>query len=114
MQQYRTPEVFEDSERLRPVAVVGAFLAMLVLALVAIAMPKGDMVLVIGSPGSTPGALARVISDAGGTWVSSTRFDWMVVAQSDSGDFPTRLFHSGAMLVVDHMFAAGCTQRTST
>jgi hypothetical protein len=75
-----------------------------------VAYPKSDFVVVVTEPGAAPATLMRVIGDAGGTLVSSTRFDWVGIAHSNDSNFTGRLFESGAALVLDHALAAGCKE----
>jgi hypothetical protein len=93
---------------LRLIAVTCAGMALLTLA--GIAYPRGDFVLVVGKPGITEAAMMNVISAAGGSFVSGGRYDWLVVAHAESDGFASRLMRSGALLVLDHSLAAGCTQ----
>lgn len=95
-------------------AVAATFLAFVVLMLIFIAMPTGRFVLVVANPTNSPATLHDIISEAGGSFVDATRFDWMAVAYSDAEGFPARLMAAGAILVIDHAFAAGCTERTRT
>jgi len=94
---------------LRAIAATSIVFALLMLA--GIAYPRGDYVLVVGKPGVTEAGMMDVISAAGGTFVSGGRYDWLVVAHAESDGFVSRLMQSGALLVLDHALAAGCTQR---
>ncbi|MBB1248117.1 hypothetical protein [Rhizobium sp. G21] len=76
----------------------------------AVAFPRSEFVVVVTRPGADPAALLRIIGDAGGTLVSSTRVDWVGIAHSDDRNFAGRLFQSGAALVLDHALAAGCKE----
>lgn len=76
----------------------------------AVAYPRSDTLVVVTEPGADPSTLMHVIGDAGGSLVSSTRFDWIGIAYSRNHDFAGRLLRSGAVLVLDHALAAGCTK----
>ncbi|MFM2278306.1 MAG: hypothetical protein RLZZ444_537 [Pseudomonadota bacterium] len=75
-----------------------------------IAYPRGEFLLVMANPESDPATLVAIIGEAGGTLVSSTRFEWLAVAHSNESNFASRLIEGGAVLVLDHALAAGCTK----
>lgn len=80
--------------------------------LAAYVLPKGSYVVVVTAPWQGSHAV-NVISKAGGSLVSSGRYDWIAVAHSDEQDFPVRLMKNGAVAVLDHTLAYGCLKRNS-
>lgn len=81
------------------------------LLIAALAMPRGEFVLVVGTPGQGEEQVIGVIGRAGGSLVSSGRYGWIAVAYSDQRDFPRKLLKAGAFLVLNHALAVGCLQR---
>ena len=80
--------------------------------LAAYALPKGSYVVVVTPPWQGGHAM-NVIAKAGGSLVSSGRYDWIAVAQSEEQDFTVRLMKHGAVAVLDHALAYGCLKRNS-
>ncbi len=84
------------------------FLVFICLFLGAISLPRGPFVLVITDPRYPPAHMLDVIGRAGGELVLPGALSWLAVAHSDAADFPARLRRAGAILVFDHVLAAGC------
>lgn len=98
---------------IRRPARVGVFYACLFLFLLSAlyAVPRGETVLVITDPRLPESESMRVIGAADGAFVARGRYGWMSVATSPDPDFISRLRAAGALLVLSHDLAAGCTQR---
>ena len=91
------------------------YASVLLLALSALyATPRGDTVLVITDPRLSESESLRVIGAADGAFIAHGRYYWMSVATSADPRFIARLRASGAILVLNHALAAGCTQRIDT
>lgn len=91
-------------------AVGGAFLAFFLLILVGMAVPRGQYVLVVGWPGTSQARMMQIVAGAGGSFVEGAGRSWLAVVHSDAPGLPARLMHQGAMIVVDHALAVGCTE----
>ena len=98
------------SEKIEIKAVAAVFFAFVVLMLAGVAVPRGKFVLVVGWPGASEARMMEIIAAAGGTFVQKGGRDWLAIAQSDNSDLPARLMRNGAMIVLDHALAAGCTE----
>jgi hypothetical protein len=92
-------------------AVITTFLAFVTILLVGLAVPRGEFVIVVASPGMTQSRMMQLISDADGTFVTQGNLDWIAVAHAEKSGFVSRLFRAGALLVLDHALAAGCLER---
>lgn len=84
---------------------VGA-VALVIMAIAAV--PTGTRVVVVAPPWSNPERVISIIAKAGGTIVNGGRGDWLAVADGRSPDFVSRLFASGAVLILDGRLAAAC------
>jgi hypothetical protein len=93
-------------------AVVTAFFAVFALLLIVVmAAPRKGFVLVVADPRASAANLLRVIADANGTFVASGRYPWTAVAYADDSDFSRRLLRAGAILVLNHNLAVGCSAK---
>lgn len=90
------------------------FVLFLGLAIGLWARPNGQFVLVIAAPQTTAAQMMDIIGRAGGRYLSTGRFDWMVVAQSPEPDFARRLLQTGALLVLNHDLALGCAEKDNS
>lgn len=88
----------------------GAFMLFLFLLLAGIAVPRGQYVLVVGWPGTSEARMMDIVSAAGGSFVEGAGPSWLAIVHSDRPGLPTRLMSQGAMIVLDHALAAGCTE----
>ena len=91
-------------------AVATVFLAFAVLMLVGVAVPRGKYVLVVGWPGTSEARMMKIIADAGGSYVQKGGRNWLAVVKSDRPDLSMSLMREGALLVLDHGLAVGCTE----
>jgi hypothetical protein len=86
-----------------------ALLVLLAWAAIMVAMPfvgpAGRQVAVVGETG----AAIRAVAAAGGRLVEIR--NGAVLAQSDDPHFPSRLYRSGARLVLEGRIGAGCFSR---
>jgi hypothetical protein len=98
------------SEKIDTRAVVVAFLALALLMFAGIAVPRSKFVLVVGWPGASEARMMQIITGAGGTYVEKGGRDWLAIARSDDPALATRLMRAGAMIVLDHALAAGCSE----
>jgi hypothetical protein len=98
------------SEKIEIKAVATVFLAFAVLMLAGVAVPRSKFVLVVGWPGASEARMMEIITTAGGTFVEKGGRDWLAIARSESPDLPARLMRQGAMIVLDHALAAGCSE----
>jgi hypothetical protein len=97
-----------DTLDLRSVAT--AFLALVMLMFAGIAFPRGPYVLVVGWPGTSETAMMQIVAAADGSYVQGAGRSWLAVVHADAPGLPTRLMHAGAMIVLDHALALGCTE----
>lgn len=65
------------------------------------------------SPWSDPGRIVQVIGSAGGTLLNGTGSPYAAIAHSDEPGFVSRLFKSGALLVLDGSLAFFCRSTPS-
>lgn len=86
------------------------FFAFAVLMLVGVAMPRGQYVLVVGWPGTSEARMIQIVAAAGGSFVEGAGQSWLAVVHSDAPGLPGRLMSEGAMIVLDHALAVGCTE----
>jgi hypothetical protein len=100
----------QDKLNLKPVAL--AFFAFLTLMLAGLAYPRGEFVLVVAMPGSDQRDMMAIISRAGAAYVAPGQLGWLAIAHADTPDLTHRLLQAGAIMVVDHALAAGCSERT--
>lgn len=89
------------------------FVIFFCLFLAVAAVPSGRFVLVVTPPGEPADHILDVIGTAGGSFVAPGARPWIAVAYSDADNFPARLMHSGALLVLNHALAVGCLQKES-
>lgn len=97
-----------DAINLRIVFV--AFVTFVVLMLVGVAIPRGQFVLVVGWPGTSEARMMQIVAAAGGSFVEGAGPDWLAVVHSDRPGLAARLIGQGAMVVLDHALAVGCTE----
>ncbi|KQS68077.1 hypothetical protein ASG39_07055 [Rhizobium sp. Leaf371] len=91
--------------------IVGSvFLTFLVLMLAGIAIPKGNTVLVVGYPGTSEARMMQIVAAANGSFVERGGQSWLAVVYSDAPGLSSRLMTEGAMLVLDHALAVGCSK----
>ncbi|MBL0371249.1 hypothetical protein JJB09_04335 [Rhizobium sp. KVB221] len=98
-------------ENLNIKAIAITFVMFSTFLLAVLAWPRGEFVLVVGTPHADEAQMMDIIGRAGGTFVASGNLEWLAVAHSDRVGFAARLFSSGAMLVLDQSFASGCLER---
>lgn len=98
------------SETLDIRSVTAAFVALVILMLVGIAMPRGQYLLVVGWPGTSEARMMQIISAADGSYVERAGSSWLAVVHAESPGVAARLMHEGAMIVLDHALAVGCTE----
>ena len=84
----------------------GAVLATVVLPIGVMAVPTSETVAVIGPPGQDT---AAIVARAGGTILRLGGWNNVLVVRAGSTDFVSRLYASGAWLVLDARFATACT-----
>ena len=94
-------------------AVAWLFLAFAVLMLAGAGFPNGRNVLVVGWPGTSEARMMQIVAAAGGSFVAGAGRSWLAVAHSDTPGLPARLMGEGAMIVLDHAFAIGCSEETN-
>jgi hypothetical protein len=98
------------SEKINFKVVAAVFCAFVGIMLGRIAYPHGSYVLLVGWPGTSQANMMRMAADAGGTFVQAGGPAWLAVVHSDAPDFAARLMQQGALIVLDHALAAGCTE----
>jgi ATP-dependent 26S proteasome regulatory subunit len=98
------------SEAINVRTVLAAFAAFVGLMLIGVAVPRGPYVLVIGWPGTSEARMMQIVAAAGGSFVGSAGQDWLAVVHSEHPGLVGRLIGEGAMMVIDHALAAGCTE----
>lgn len=99
-------ELKQDKTSVTAVAVNLAVVVLVLLA--AVMVPRSGKALVFIPPWSTPETMARVVADAGGTFVTTSSTGFAAVAHSTEPGFAMRLFHAGAFLVLDGSLASAC------
>lgn len=82
-----------------------AGLAALVLPVGLMAAPTSETLAVVGPPGRDA---AAIVAGAGGTILRMGGWSNVLVVQAGSPGLVARLYASGAWLVIDARFAAGC------
>jgi hypothetical protein len=100
----------------RDIAIAGLF------ALVAGAMPAGLAILpqpgapvaVIAFPWAERGAAMRIVAAAHGTILDAAHEGTVAIAYSAASDFVTRLYRSGAALVVDGTALSRCLSTSNS
>ena len=102
-----------DSPAHRPNRLLGplAILATLVLPAGLVALPTSETVAVIGPPGQD---VAAIVARTGGTILRLGGGTNVLVVRAGSADLVSRLYASGAWLVIDARFATGCTPVSQT
>jgi len=90
--------------------VFAAFVAFVGLMLVGVAVPRGQFVLVVGWPGTSEARMMQIVAAAGGSFVEGAGPGWLAVVHSERPGLATRLIGEGAMLVLDHALAVGCSE----
>jgi hypothetical protein len=91
-------------------SVTMAFLAVVALMLIGVAIPRGQYMLVVGWPGTSEARMMQIISAANGIYVERAGSNWLAVVRAEGPGLPARLMHEGAMIVLDHALAVGCTE----
>jgi hypothetical protein len=86
--------------------VLNALLILGVLLLAAAAPPAHGAVAVFAAPWSD--GAATIVAEAGGRLVAGGRWPWIILAVADDGEFVSRLYRAGAILVADPKLAVGC------
>jgi hypothetical protein len=97
-----------ESEKVNPKVISAFFVLISGMMLLALAFPRGNFVLVVGRPGQTEARIVEIVDRARGSYVSGSEVEWIGVAYSNAPDFTSRLMKSGAFLVLNYSFAAGC------
>jgi hypothetical protein len=77
-------------------------------AALALAPKPAGPVAVLVPPWAARGEAARIVAAVNGTIVGATRGGNVAIALSDDADFVTRLYQSGALLVVDAAAIMAC------
>jgi hypothetical protein len=77
-------------------------------AALALAPKSAGPVAVLVPPWAARGEAARIVAAVNGTIVGATRGGNVAIALSDDADFVTRLYQSGALLVVDAAAITAC------
>jgi hypothetical protein len=87
-----------------------AFLALALVMLIGIAIPRGQYVLVVGWPGTSQARMMQIVAAANGSFVEGAGHSWLAIAHADAPGLAARLMQEGAMIVLDHALAVGCTE----
>lgn len=98
------------SDKINFRVVIAAFVAFVALMLVGVAVPRGSFVLVVGWPGTSEARMMQIVTAAGGSFVESAGPGWLAVVHSERPGLPAKLIGAGAMLVLDHALAVGCSK----
>ena len=98
------------SERIDIRSIALAFFAFVLLMLAGVAVPRGHYVLVVGWPGTSEVRMMQIAAAAGGNFVAGAGRSWLAVVYSEAPGLPARLMGEGAMIVLDHALAVGCTE----
>jgi hypothetical protein len=95
---------------MRDLAIASAFVlfAGSMPAALALAPKSGAPVAVIASPWAEDGAALRIVAAADGRVIGAAHDGEIAVATSTSDDFVSRLYQSGAALVLDGAALAAC------
>lgn len=86
-----------------------AFLLFASLFIGVTSLPQGPFVLVVMDPRSSSASMVDIIGKADGVLVTMGSWSWLAVAYSETADFPARLRRAGAIFVLNHRLAVGCT-----
>jgi hypothetical protein len=89
-----------------PKILLNAALIALVFAVTTAFPAANGPVAVFAAPWSI--SAAEIVAQAGGRLVAAGRSDRVIVAISENDDFVSRLYRSGAILVIDPRYALGC------
>ena len=84
------------------------FAVALVVPLLLVAVPRSEVVVLVGAPGSDAGDLVRIVAAAGGSIVTVDGGREIAVARAEDDGFVGRLYAAGARLVLDGRGAGGC------
>lgn len=68
----------------------------------------GQPVFVVGAPWSDLRRTIELVGHADGTVLRGTAIPWIAIAVSPRPDFPARLRHAGAWIVLDAALVTGC------
>ena len=90
------------------IAVLFALFAGTVPAALAVAPKAASPVAVVVAPWAARGEAVRIVAAMSGTVIGATRGGNVAIAQFAGGDFVTRLYQSGALLVLDASVATAC------
>jgi hypothetical protein len=88
-------------------ALFGLFAAMMPAAL-ALAPNAASPVAIVVPPWAEPGEAVRIVAAVNGTVVGATRGGSIAIARFAAEDFVTRLYQSGALLVIDAAAVTAC------
>jgi len=100
----------ERSDAINFRTVLAAFAVFAGLMLVGVAIPRGSFVLVVGWPGTSEARMMQIVAAAGGSFVEGAGPGWLAVVHSERPGLPARLIGQGAMMVLDHALAVGCSE----
>jgi hypothetical protein len=102
--------ILSETTPLRQVAIAALFVLIAGTAPAALALaPKSaGPVAVLVPPWAARGEAARIVAAVNGTIVGATHGGNVAIAMSDDADFVTRLYQSGALLVVDAAAITAC------
>ena len=88
-------------------------IAMAVVLVLIVTVPRGDRLLVVADPFAEDDVAVRVATAAGTPLVASGRTSFLAVVADDGNGAISRLFAAGAWLVLDGSFATSCLGTTS-
>lgn len=97
-----------SADKINNKTIMAFVILIMVLLSITYAAPRGQFMLVVTNPFQAELGAMEVISSAGGTFVSESRFKWITIAHSEETQFHTRLRQAGALLVINHQIAFGC------
>jgi hypothetical protein len=103
-------EPFRQS-RGRTLRLVLILAVMTALPALSLAMPRSNVVAVVGPAQAAPAAMAVLVARAGGSLVRAGGFDNIVVATFEEPGFIGRLYAAGAWAVLDPIVAGGCASQ---
>ena len=99
-----------DRPSLRHLAIVALFVlfAGTVPAILALAPKAARAVAIVVPPWAAPGEAMRIAAAVNGTIIGATRGGSIAIARFAAEDFVTRLYQSGALLVIDATAVTAC------
>lgn len=68
----------------------------------------GQPVFVVAAPWSDSGRTIELVGHADGAVLRGTAIPWIAIAVSPQPDFPARLRHAGAWIILDAALLTGC------